>query len=122
MCLKKKRGYTKKTAFVIGSEFDKTKLSSTKGPGSEISNVDSLVKPASELSNMGSEMGSGSRNRKGEELGDELIGQTETGIIYNTLISLLRTSLYLSTSSKIINAMILKLLDVYLSIDFKTIS
>ena len=122
MCLKKKvrlkekRRYTKKTFFVVGLKTDKTKSDSKEELNSKISNVDSIVKPASELLNMSSKAELGSGNGDGEELGNELIV-----MIYGALTGLFCVFSYLSISLEMVNVVTLKLPNVHSSIDFKTI-
>lgn len=50
---------------MVGSESDKTKSDSAERLGSEVSNADSIGRPASELFNMGSEARSNSGNDGG---------------------------------------------------------
>ena len=116
MRLREKKRRIKKAFSMVGSETHKTKSDSEKGLGSEISNTDSVVRPASRLSNTGSEAESGSGNEKVEESGNESMV-----IICGALISLFRIFLCLSTSSEMVNAVTLKLPDVHLFVDFETI-
>lgn len=63
--LKKKKRYIKKTPFVVESKPNKTKLDNAQEFGPEISNANSIVKPDSKLSNMGSKTGLDSGNKTG---------------------------------------------------------
>lgn len=119
--LRKKRRCTKKIPSIVGLEPNKIKSDNAEGPGSKVLNADSIIRPISELSNTDSEKRSDSTNKKEEKSGNKLIRGTETRIIYSILIGSLLAFLYLSTSSKIVNAMILKLPDIHLSANFETI-
>lgn len=112
-----KRRCIKKTTSVVGSETHKTKSDGEEKMGSEVLNVDSIIKPVSRLSNTGSEVESDSGNRKVEESGNELII-----MISGALIGSFSISFYLSTFSDIVNSMTIKLLDVHPSVNFETIS
>ena len=102
---------------MIGSETHKIKSDSEKGLGFEVSTVDHVVKPASGLSNMGSEAKSGFGNEEAEELGNKLIV-----IMCGALISSLCISPCFSTSLEMVNALTLKLSDIHPSVNFETIS
>ena len=102
---------------MVGLETHKTNSDSEESVGSEVSNTDSIVRPASELSNTGSEAKFGSGNGELEKSGNESIV-----MMYGALIIPLCVSLCLSTSSEMVNAMTVKLLDVHSSVDFETIS
>ena len=117
MRTREKRKYIKKTPSVVGSETHKRKLDSDKGLDSEVSNADIVIRPASRLSNTDSKTESGFDNGEAKKSGNKLIV-----MMCNTLISLLRVSPCLSTSSEIVNAVILKLPNIHSSVDFKTIS
>ena len=67
MRLREKRRRIKKTPSVVGSETHKTKSDSKKRLGSKVSNADSVVRPASRLSNTGSEAESGFGNGEAKE-------------------------------------------------------
>ena len=117
MCLREKKRHTKKTPSVIGSDTHKTKLDNEKGMGSEVLNVDSVVKPVFGLSNTDSEAELGFGNRKREKLGNELIV-----MICAIFIGLFCVFFSLNNSSEMVNAMTLKLSNVHLSMNFETIS
>lgn len=117
MRLREKRGRIKKTPSMVGSKTHKTKSDSEERLGPEVSNADSVVRPASGLSNTGSEAESGSGNEEAEKSGNESIV-----IMCGAHIGPLCISFCLSTSSEMVNAVTLKLPDVHLSINFLTIS
>lgn len=117
MCPREKKRHIKKSLSMVGSKTHKIKLDSEEKLGSKVSNADSIVRPASGLSNTSSEVESGFGNGEAEKLGNELIV-----IICGSLIGLFCISLCLRTSSEMVNAMILKLLNIHFSVDFKTIS
>lgn len=119
---KKKRRLTKKTPSIVESEPNKTKSDSTDQLGSKISNINSIVRLISKLSNTVSKVSLGSGNEEGEESGNELIERMKTGMIYGALIGLFCISSYLSTSFKMVNTIIQKLTNINLSVDFETIS
>ena len=122
MHLRKKKRYTKKTLSIIGFETDKIKLDNAKRPGSKILNADNIVKPASELLNTSSEVKSDFHNREGKKSSNKSIKRTETRIMCSILISFLYISFFFSTSSEMVNAMILKFPNIHLSVNFETIS
>ena len=119
---RKKKKRIKETLSVVELETNKKKLDSTEMPSSKVSNINSVVKPISELSNTSSKVGLGFGNEKGEESGDELIEEIETRMICNILISFLRVLSYLSIFLKMVNDVILKLPNIHPSINSKTIS
>ena len=112
-----KKRRIKKTPFMFGLETHKTKSDSEEGLDSEVLNAESVVRPAFELSNTGSEAELGAGNEEAEESGNESIV-----MMCVVFIGSLRISPYLSTSSEMVNAVTLKLPDVHLSINFETIS
>ena len=114
---KEKRRYIKKTPSVVGLEPHKTKSDSEEGLGSEVSNAGSVVKPASGLSNMGSEAQLGSGNGEAEESGNESMV-----MMCGALIGPLCIFPCLSTSSEMVNAVTLKFPNVYPFVNFETIS
>ena len=113
---RKKRRHIKKTPSMVGSETHKTKLDSKEGLGFKVSNVNSIVRPASRLSNISSKAELGSGNREVEKSGDDSIVR-----ICVALIDSFCVFFCLKTSSKIVNVVILKLLDIHLSVNFETI-
>ena len=117
MHLREKRRRIKKTPSVVGLEIHKTKSDSKERLRSKISNAKSVVRPASGLSNTGSEAESGFDNGEAENLGNESIV-----MMCVALIDLLRVFSCPTTTLKMVNAVILKLPDVHPYVDFKTIS
>ena len=117
MRLREKRRCIKKTLSVVGLETHKMKSDSEEMLGSEVSNANSVVRPASRLSNTGSEVESGSGNGEVEKSDNESII-----MICSALISPFCISLCLSTSLEMVNAVILKLPNVHPPVNFETIS
>lgn len=113
---REKRRCIKKTFSMVGSEIHETKSDNEEWLGSEVSNADVLVRPAFRLSNTSSRAKLGSGNGEVKELGNESIV-----IICVALIDPLCVSSYFSTSLEMVNAMTLKLPNVYLSVDFENI-
>ena len=117
MRLREEKRRIKKTPSMVRSETYKRKSDSEEGLGSKLSNADSVVRPTSGLSNTGSKAKLGFGNGEAEKSGNELIV-----MIYGALFGPLCISFYLNTSLEMVNVMIPKLPDVYLSVNFETIS
>ena len=106
----------KKTLSVVVSETNKRKSDNEEGLGFNISNAESVIRPTPRISNTSNKMESSSSNGEGEKSDDESIV-----IICDALISLFCVFFCLSTSLEMVYTMILKLLDVNLSVNFEII-
>lgn len=106
----------KKTLSVVVSETNKRKSDNEEGLGFNISNAESVIRPTPTISNTSNKMESSSSNGEGEKSDDESIV-----IICDALISLFCVFFCLSTSLEMVYTMILKLLDVNLSVNFEII-
>ena len=121
ICLRKKKRYTKKTPSVVGLETHKTKSDSKEGLNSEVSNADSIAKPASELLNMGNKVGLGLGNGEKEKSGNKSRGKIEIVIMCNIFISPLCIFLCLRILLEMVNTITLKFSNAHLLVNFETI-
>lgn len=106
---------------MIELKTNKTKSDSAKGPDFEISNADNIIRPVFKLLNIDNEVSLGFDNGEGEKSGNELIRGIESGIICDILISFFCVFFCLSIFLEMVNIVILKLPDIYFSINFETI-
>lgn len=88
---------------------------------SEILNADHVIRLGLWLLNINSKAELDFSNGREEKLGNKLMLETNTGIMWDLHNNSLCISLCLNNSSEIINAMILKFPNVYLYINFEII-
>ena len=116
MRLREKRRRIKKTVFVVELKTHKRKSDSEERLSSKVLNANIVVRPASGLSNTSSKTESGSSNGELEESGYESMV-----MMCDIFIGLFCIFPCLSTFLGMINAVTLKLLDIYSSVNFETI-